>query len=571
MIRRDTIAVVLVAVAIASVWVWRVFSADRAVPATRAEASASYYPEDAVAYAWLTLAPGEGPSGNPLRLLDQFDALDGIPGLAGKGEGLLPDAFGMVVGELAAWMGTEVSAAAVDRGDGQVSVAVTVGVRDRDAAAEFLQDWLPRQEDGGATSFERHVVGDVVLWIAGGGEHMGDQVYAQVGDLLLFATDRGLLEEVLKRIDGGHGDTLASAERFEEARAAGPHGRFAGAYVDLEWLAGRMGDPERNPCEGGLIERPEWLVVSADWTGNGLIVDLVTQDVTSWWTDTSASAADVLVPATAVGFVSMGFDPHLDRWREVLDGCEIADLIPGGYLFDPPDGEKRGVEATATLADALDLVLRFVDLGTGLDLEADLFDHLGGQLVIAAHGPAREGSFVEGVAALSYRPLSVNALAGTMNGIARGVSELTGVSLYRIDLGAARPSGLMEDGTPPSFGYMVHNGFLTFGTSVEALETTVAVQGGARDRISATDEYRRTVEHIAYDPLLLAYLDIAKAIGLIDHPSTTESDGDLLGMLSRWLSPVAVGVGTDGDYSRATLVLPFARFMDAFMAGDGGG
>ena len=201
----------------------------------------------------------------------------------------------------------------------------------------------------------------------------------------------------------------------------------------------------------------------------------------------------------------------------------------------------------------MDLALGFVDLGTGLDLEADLFDHLGGQLVLVAHGPDREGSSVEGVAALSYRPLSRNALAGTIDGIAKGISSLTGVSIQELDWGAAGAAPATGDGKP-SLGYVLHGGFVTLGTGAGALETTVAVQQGTRDDVSGTAQYRRTVEHIPSDPLLLAYVDLARVIDRIGSRGTGSDDGPL-SMLSGWLGPMALGVGTDGDYSRATLVL----------------
>ena len=572
MTRREMIAVALAAAAIASVGAWRVFTADDAGSVTRAEASAAYYPEDAVAYAWLTLAPGEGPSGSLLSMLGQLDELEGISGLAGGGESMLPEGIGTVLGELGTWLGTEVSAGVVDLDGGEVGVAVTLGVRDRAAATEFLQGWIQHQEERASTSFDRQVVEDGVLWVGGGNEWMEEQAYAQAGDLLLFATDRRLLEGVLDRIDGDHPGTLASAERFEQARASARDGRFASAYVDLEWIAGRMSDADGSSCGDALIERPEWLMVSADWGGDSLVVDLATPDVTSWWTDTSAGVTDAVVPADALGFVSMGFDPDIDRWREVLGSCEVADLIPGGYLFDRPEepGFEMSFEQDSTLADALDLVLGFVDLGTGLDLEADLFDHLGGQLVLAAHSPGQEGSFFGGVAALSHRPMSGDDLAATMEGIAGGVSRLTGMSLHQVDLGGSRSATVMDDGKQLSFGYVLHDGFLTFGTSTEALETTLAVQEGTRDPVAGIDRYRRTVEQIAYNPMLLAYVDLAKVIDVMGS-SEMGPDGGMIGMLSRLLGPVALGVGTDGDYSRATVVLSVSPFMDPARAGNSGG
>ena len=314
------IAIGLAAVAIASVWAWRAFRADPPGSVTPAEASASYYPEDAVAYVWLDLAAGESPFVDLASMLGLFGELDGDRGSAGEEAGTLPGAIGTILGELGTWIGTEVSAALVDLEDDEIGVAITVGVSDRDAAAEFLQGWLRRQEESAPTSFERQVVDDGVLWVGGGNEWMEELAYAQAGDLLLFGTDSGLLEEVLERIDGDHRETLGSSRRFEEARAAARDGRFASAYVDLEWLAGRMGDPDGS-CQGVPFDKPEWLMVSADWVGDGLVVDLATPDVTSWWTDSSADVTDAIVPADALGFVSIGFDPDIDRWRELLTGA----------------------------------------------------------------------------------------------------------------------------------------------------------------------------------------------------------------------------------------------------------
>ena len=548
------IAVALVAVAVASVWVWRTLSTDRSGSVSGAEASASYYPEDTVAYAWLDLALGEGPFADLPFLFDQFDELEGARGPAGEGDGILPAAIGAFLGEPGAWVGTEVSAAVVELDNGEIALAATVSVSDGGAAAEFLHGWLQHQERNASISFDRRVVDDGVLWVRDGNGWMEEQAYAQAGNHLLFGTDGGLLEDVLERIDGDHPETLASAGRFQEARAAARDGRLAAAYVDLEWLAGRMGDPDRDLCSGVPFDMPEWLMVSAEWAGNGLVVDLATPDVTSWWTDSSPGATDAVVPADALGFVSIGFDPDIDRWREILGECEIASLIPGGYLFDQPSGEGTGgLEEGATLADALDLVLGFVDLGTGLDLEADLFNHLGGRLVLVAHGPDPEGSYVGGVAALSYRPLYRAALARSMDGIAGGISSRAGAPMRQLDLGAGGPAHMIEDGNL-SLGYVLHDGFLTFGTGLDALETTLAVQRGSRDRVSDTDQYRRTVEHIPYDPLLLAYVDLARVIDRMGS-SGMGSDHGPLSMLSRWLGPMALGVGTDGDYTRATLVL----------------
>ena len=75
-----------------------------------------------------------------------------------------------------------------------------------------------------------------------------------------------------------------------------------------------------------------------------------------------------------------------------------------------------------------------------------------------------------------------------------------GAAAKEVDVGAEDAGWMIEGRQPFSFGYVLHDGYLTFGTTVEALEAIVAVQGGERDRLADTDEYRRTVGHISYAP-----------------------------------------------------------------------
>ena len=558
MTRREVIFLTVLAVGIASVWIWRVDSTERSadMAATRAEASAAYYPDDAVAYAWLSLTPSGAQPEYMTELVDRFYQFEGIREWVTHAETMLADATGSNFESIGAWMGTELSAAIFDLGDGQPGLAVTVEVADQDAAGEFLARWIERREEKTSEPFERFVVGDDVIWLGGGDGWMEEQVYALAGGVMVFATDWGLLREILAHVDGEQRQTLAAGTKFLEARSAARDGRFASVYLDYGRMRELVGDgPGVGVCSGVPFTPPDWLMASAGWVDSGLIFDVVAPDVTSWWTDTSGEATSEVVPAGALGFVSVGFDPDIDRWRDVLDGCELGALLPDGGFFGlpgPDDGPM--LDGDATVADALDLALGAIEMGIGLDLEQDLFDHLGGELIVAVHPSVGEDSLIEGVAALSYHPLSGYELTRTLDALAADISM--GVASEQVDVGAANPGRMVRLGESFSLGYVVHGGYLTLGTSVEALRATVDVQTGRGDRLADSGKYQGTVGHLTYDPRLLAYIDIEQIIDHMDHREIGMSEG-VAEVLTEGLSALALGVGTDGDHSRATLILLF--------------
>ena len=87
--------------------------------------------------------------------------------------------------------------------------------------------------------------------------------------------------------------------------------------------------------------------------------------------------------------------------------------------------------------------------------------------------------------------------------------------------------------------------------------------------LADTDEYRRTVGHLSYDPVLLVYANLAR---IIDQMGSYEmgSDAAWYDMLAEGLSAVALGVGTDDDYTGAPLVLSLPPSTDPVMADVGG-
>ncbi len=553
MTRRELIFLTVMAVGIASVWMWRVYSPE-GTPAVAAEASAAYYPEDAVAYASVSLDATGGQLEYMTEIVEFFHEFDAVSEWVTHAETLLVDAMGTDFEGIGAWMGSEVSAAIFDLGDGRPGLALAVDITDRDAAGDFLARWIDRREADGSGSFERLAVSEGAIWLGDGpGRWMEEEVYALSADLMLFSTDRGLIGEVLDHASGGESRSLAANPTFLEARSAAPDQRFASAFLDYGRMRELIGDGVGDGGCSGTFRAPGWMMASAGWADGGLVLDLVMPDVTSWWTGTSGEATAGAVPAGSLGFVSVGFDPDLDRWRDVLDACDLGTLLPdGGFLGAPQMDGGPMLEEDATVADALDVVLAAVETGIGLDLEQDLFDHLGGELVVAVHPSDRQDAFIDGVALLSHRPLSGHALAEALDSLVAGIPM--GVVAEEVDVGAGQPARIVEVGEQLSVGYMVNAGYLTLGTSVEALRSIADAQVAGRDLLADTDRYRRTVGHISYDPRLLAYVDLETIFDHVDPLDMGTSEGPIE-VLTDGLSALALGVGTDGDHTRATLVL----------------
>ncbi len=562
-------AVIFVSIVTALVVGSALYVASRVAPwgTTPPEHSARYYPPDVVAYLWLTLSPSGNQRTYMTETWEQFDQMPGFGRWLDRFEEQINRETRIDVSQVGDWFGGEVSAALFDVNvdGGRVEGAITVAVRDRVAAGGFLAGWLEYLRAEHSTSFVREAVNGYEAWM---GED-GEQFYALTEDLLVAASTRRSLEQVLERASGDHPRTLDSDADFARARAALPDGRFASFYVDYGRVVdiigngwggdGRGGDV----CGGGLFETPDRVMGSAGWVDRGLVVDVMTPTVIDWWVDPTdlGDSADLL-PADSLGFVAAIFDPDVDNWRDSLGRCSVADLVPGrndrsGWfdLWSADDAPEPG--AGATLADLLDLGLWAVEQMAGFDPEEDLLDHLRGDVVVAVHDvdldSDRSANPVDGVAILSYRPGREEELATTVGDLFELVVSPTGESPERIEVGADNDAHILrQTGWSLSPGYVLHDGYLTLATSEKALEISVALQERRGDRLSDTDEYRRTVEHLPDSLFFLAYVNSPRIIGELNP---AHLDDDLHGVLSEGLGAVAVGSTTDNGYTRVSVVL----------------
>ena len=202
------------------------------------EYSARYYPTDTLAYAWATLTPGDGQFEDMRDIWGRFNDYPAFADLVDELKDYFEDETGIdFEADVMPWIGPEIAAAVIEidsiGGNGialddgleawdDITIAVTIGVRDKDAAADFLDRWREYMARESDSDFRAGSHRGVDTWV----DESKYQAYALTDDWLVYATDEDTLEEMLERIDGDGSDTLADDSNFKAARAALPQRRF---------------------------------------------------------------------------------------------------------------------------------------------------------------------------------------------------------------------------------------------------------------------------------------------------------------------------------------------------------
>ena len=247
-------------------------------------------------------------------------------------------------------------------------------------------------------------------------------------------------------------------------------------------------------------QTPDWVAGSTSWIERGVTVDVVMPTVTTLGLETVAVRDPAtLLPVDTLGFVVGAFDPNVDNWRTALREYNLAGLLPDPLLIDeinagvaeiaganPPE-----LDADATLADVLDLGFRLVEEFTGIDLEADFFDHLSGQAILAvrdfdvdAVAADPTANAIDVVAMLSHREDGKDGLADTMDVVAGLLHDHVGLEAAAANVGADDDATVFDPGLlgmmmggPIGYrpGYVLHDQYLTLGTTEDALTTVVTL------------------------------------------------------------------------------------------------
>lgn len=559
------------------------------------EYSARYYPPRTLAYAWVTLTPGEGQFEDMEDIWERFNEYPAFTDLIDELRDEFEDDTGIdFETEVMPWIGPEIAAAVIEvkLSDGGitfndgvetwegVSAAVTVGVRDEDAAAEFLSKWLEYMERETDANFRSGSHGSYDTWA----DENALQAYAVTRDWLVFTTNLETLESILARIDDEGGESLADTPEFQAARAVLPERRFSSIYVDYEqvlelsndFAAGLIGMP--GPA-AFADQSPDWVAGSAEWVERGVTMEVVSPTVSTYGLDiVELEDPANLLPADTLGFMAGAFDPNVDHWRTGLGEYDLDGLLPYPELIEEindgvaevASGNAPKLDADATLADALDLGFWLVKDLTGIDLEADFFDHLSGQAILAvrdfdfdAVADDPTANAVDVVAMLSYREDGKEGLHDTMDKVGDLLQEHAGLEVSSVDIGAdddatvfdLRLLGMMV-GDPIGYrpGYILHDQYLTFGTTESALAAIVERQNGDGHSLSSDAEYQRAAIHLETDGQFLGYVDLRRIVAQL-NAGDLDLEPEEYQILREGIGVTAFSSTTAEDYTRGAAVL----------------
>ena len=587
------------------------------------EYSARYYPPDTLAYAWLTLVPGQGQFEDVQDIWGRFNEYPAFRDLVDE----LQEEFESDTGinfeeDVLPWIGPEMAAAIIEidgigsnistpawatiapgaaiieidgigsngvaLDDGieawdSVTIAGTVSVRDKDAANDFLTKWRAFMTQESDADFSWGSYRDFDTWV----DESKYQSYALTDDWLVFATDEKTLTAMLDRIeDDGGGDSLADNTNFTAAQAALPERRFSSFYLDyrqglalFEEAIGPLMLPGTVGPAAFAEQAPDWVAGSTGWVERGVTVEVVSPTVSTSGLETVELQDPAnLLPADTLGFMAGAFDPDVDHWRTALREYDLADLLPYPDLIheinagvaEMATGNPPELQPDATLADALDLGFWLVQDFSGIDLEADFFDHLSGQAILAvrdfdfdAVADDPPANAIDAVAMLSYREDGKDGLADTMDEVAGLLETYAGVNPDPVDVGADDDAtvfdlGLlgMAIGSDVGYqpGYVLHDQYLTIGTTQDALATIVERQNGEGDALSSDTEYRRAVANLAAGGQFLGYADVRHIIGQL-KAEDLELEPKEYRILQKGLGVVAFNSAVGADYNRSTAVL----------------
>ena len=164
------------------------------------EFPARYYPEDTLAYARASLTPRGRQKRYTREIWRRLNEHPGFTGAVSAGKSDLAEESGMTFDQdVATWIGPELSAGLldIDAETQRLSAAMVIGVRDADAAADFLERWFNYVATKRSVEFNAGVYRDNPIWVS----NPDGQSYALTNDWLVYATDENALQAIVDRIE----------------------------------------------------------------------------------------------------------------------------------------------------------------------------------------------------------------------------------------------------------------------------------------------------------------------------------------------------------------------------------
>ena len=555
------------------------------VGAKEPEYSARYYPPDTLAYAWVSLTPGDGQFEELWDIWGRFEDYPAFQDMIEQSKNDFNQESGIDFDtEIMPWIGPEISAALLAIEEEEPTAVATIGVRDSKTAAAFLAKWREYMAEGSDAAFQAGSHRGVDIWV----DDDAFQAYALTDNWLVYATDEKSLTDTLDRIEEGGGDSLADEANFKAARVALSERRFASFYLNYQQGI-EMLDEILSSEAGGLTpgmfgpaafaeQAPDWVVGSAGWVERGVTMEVVSPTVSTLGLDiVELQDPANLLPADTLGFMAGAFDPNVDHWRIALGEYDLVGLLPYPQMVDEindgvdemAEGNAPELDPDATLADALDLGFWLVKDLAGIDLEADFFDHLSGQAILAVRDfdfddvtDDPTANAVDVVAMLSYREDGKEGLEDTMDEVANLVRN-AGLGASSVDVGANDDATVFDLGLLGMMlggqigyrpGYVLHDQYLTFGTTESSLAAIVDRQNGEGESLSSDSEFQRATTHLATDGQFLGYVDVRDIVTQLDADDL-DLEPEEYRILRDGIGVAAFSSATGEDYTRGAAVL----------------
>ena len=562
---------VVIVVAYYSGWLSNLFLLTRPP-----EYSARYYPDDTLLYAWFTLNPGDGQREQMENIWTGFSEHSVFRNWTDDAEDSIRDDYGVdLEDDVLVWIGPEISFAVrdIDVNREEYEIAMTVDVRDKDAAREFLTDLLDRQVEEYGADFDRSSTDEFTLWV---NDRRGSASYAISDQLLIVASEERFLDAIVERVEGDENGGLDQDEYFKAAQAKMLSRRFSSIYVNGQRASAVLEDSEFGEYLDSSFydEIPDWLVVSAGWVEDGLLLDAgapLSGDVAEAISQTQplSSPASVM-PADTVAMLAFSFDPDVENWRKALEEYDFSEFVEdAGGMDELADlsalsDELQFDPSNLNMAHLLDLGLLGFDIITGIDLEREFFAHLQGEMIVGVsefdYGAvldAPERNAVDAAALLAYKKDREGVLSETAEDFLDWLGSLMYLNLDEIDLGAQDDATVVElVDSPYSPGYVLHDGYLTVATTSWMLKRIVRLQNGEDDSLADDAEYRRALDHLKGEQYALVYLDLQSLAGLGDIEESTLSKREVR-FLRASFSSLAIISTAAGDYERLQFALTF--------------
>ena len=555
------------------------------VGAKEPEYSARYYPPGTLAYAWVSLTPGDGQFEEMWDIWGRFEDYPAFQDMIEQSKNDFNQESGIDFDtEIMPWIGPEISAALLAIEEEEPTAVATIGVRDSKTAAAFLAKWREYMAEGSDAAFQDGSHRGVDIWV----DDDAFQAYALTDNWLVYATDEKSLTDTLDRIEEGGGDSLADEANFKAARVALSERRFASFYLNYQQGI-EMLDEILSSEAGGLTpgmfgpaafaeQAPDWVAGSAGWVERGVTMEVVSPTVSTLGLDiVELQDPANLLPADTLGFMAGAFDPNVDHWRIALGEYDLVGLLPYPQMVNEindgvdemADGNAPELDPDATLADALDLGFWLVKDLAGIDLEADFFDHLSGQAILAVRDVDFDdvtddptANAVDVVAMLSYREDGKEGLEDTMDEVANLVRN-AGLGASSVDVGANDDATVFDLGLLGMMlggqigyrpGYVLHDQYLTFGTTESSLAAIVDRQNGEGESLSSDSEYQQATTHLATDGQFLGYVDVRDIVTQLDADDL-DLEPEEYRILRDGIGVAAFSSATGEDYTRGAAVL----------------